>query len=707
MSTPKRRPVRPKDSAPDGGTVTTIPTPKVLMLEDLERSGLAQDTKNLGMVPLDVTATAKIAGAANAAGRPSFRIPYFDADGEPTKFYRLKFLGSAPTPETGKDKPPKYYQPGGTPPDVYLPPLLDRPWSEILADPSVETVITEGEKKAACACKHGIPTIGLGGVWSFASAKHGADLIPGLANAQWKDRHVSIIYDADAAVKPHVVAAALRLAAGLTARGADVRVGFPPAGGPKGIDDLIVAHGGPGALRAVLDAAKPLSAGMWPLESPIPPSMFPHVKRNAKGIATCPLATIESVQTLLDAYGVEAAYNVITKVALYRGRDMDTAAGAGVQHGAADSALNRIVSQARLCSMATDDLQKTVAGIAYGRPVNPVLDSLASLPPPTAGEADAILAVARKFTVPEDEEEIRDAVFRLWMVQACAAADYAQHTPIAERRGGAARPTFEYVLTLLGRQGVCKTSTLRGLVPMPLRDYFGAGVILNPDSKDSVERATGYWIAELGEIDGTVGKAAAASMKAFLSQTADVYRKSYGRERNSFPRQTVFAATGNILRSLRDVTGSRRFWPVNVTAVEPLTDREVEKAWAHAWFLYLAGERWWPSPELQRRLDAQVIHYAEEFPLGERVIEVFGPLTVEAKERQGTEYLSALRIMDAIGLAPNPKDLRDVAAARELGNWLARVNVNERGEPDRQKRSNTSEWRMPKRSASPKARKHA
>jgi hypothetical protein len=690
---------RPKVTTPadptetDAATVTTIPTAKALMLEDLARSGLDEDAKTLGMVPLDAKDTAKIAGAANAAGRGSYRIPYFDAEGEPTKFYRLRFLGS---PEPGKDKPPKYHQPGGTIPDVYLPPLLDRPWSELLSDPTVDLVITEGEKKSSCACKHGIPTIGLGGVWSFASAKHGADLIPGLASAEWKGRRCAIIHDADAASKPQVVSAALRLAAELTILGAEVRVGFPPAGGPKGIDDLLVARG-PEALREVLDAAKPLSAGMWPLELAIPAKMFPHVQRDPKGVARRPLATIESVQTLLGAYGIEAAYNVITKVALYRGRGMDTGTGAGVQHGATDSALNRIVSQARLCGMATDDIQKTVAGIAYSRPVNPVLDYLSKLPAPKADEPDALLAVARKFTVPEHEREIRDATFRLWMIQACAAADYAQQTPISERRGGRARPTFEYVITLLGRQGVAKTSTLRSLLPRDLRDYCGTGVILNPDNKDSIERATGYWIAELGEIDGTVGKAAAASMKAFLSMSADVYRKSYGRERNSFPRQTVFAATGNILRSLRDITGSRRFWPLNVTAVDPLTDAEVERAWSQAWGLYLGGEQWWPTPELQKRLDAQVIDYAEEYPLGEKVLEVFGSLTVEAKKKRGVVHLSALRIMDAIGLAPDLKNQRDVAAARELGNWLARVNLNERGEPDRRKRSNMSEWAMPKR----------
>jgi putative DNA primase/helicase len=662
------------------------------MLADLERSGLtAEDAKRLAMEPLATKATA--AATKQAAGRASYRIPYFDLHGKPTKFHRLRFVGSGHADQLA-DPPPKYVQPSRTAPELYLPPLPPTSWNDVARDPSIELVITEGEKKAAAACKHGVYCIGLGGVWSWSA---GDTILESLAAFEWKGRRVSILYDADAARNAQVVNAASRLGAELVSLGAEAHVGFLPAGGPKGIDDLIVAQG-PDALRAVVADLKPLRRGLWPLDMAVPSKIFPHVQRDAKGRATRPLATIESVRTLLDFYGIEVSYNEITKVPLYRGRDMDTSSGGGVQHGAVDSALNRIVSQARLCGMATDDLHKTVVGIAYEHPVNPVREYLTKLAPPRPGETDAILTVARKFTVPQHEEEIRDAVFRLWMIQACAAADYAQQTPIAERRPhGRARPTFEYVLTLLGRQGVCKTSTLRSLVPIGLREYFGAGVHLNPENKDSIERATGFWITELGEIDGTVGKAAAASMKAFLSQTTDVYRKSYGRERNAFPRQTVFAATGNILRSLRDVTGSRRFWPLNVVRVEPLTDAEVERAWAEAWALYLAGEQWWPTHDLQQRLDAQVIAYAEEFPLGERVIEVFGSLTQEAKRRRGTEYLSAFKILGAVGVQPDPGNPRDVAAARELGNWLARVNVDASGQPDRRARAGTSEWRMPKR----------
>lgn len=679
-------------SAPE--KVVPIAASRALMLAELARSGLdASDAEKLGLEPLDRADTKEDqAGGSVALGRCSYRIPYFDLKGERTDFYRLRFTGECTgfhaQVEAGKEQ--RYNQPGKTPPGVYLPPILDVSWETIAKD-TTPIIISEGEKKAAAACKAGFPCIGLGGVGSWQSKKLGLDLLPVLKEFNWR-RKVYVIFDADGAKNPQVCLQAVRLAAELALLGAEVFIGFPPAGGPKGIDDVLVAQGVAG-LQAVLDAARPLHWGAWPLDLAIPPKRFPHRKQLKAGLGA-PIATIEGVQTLLDGYGIEATYNVISKVPIIRGAGLDTSPGAGVQYGAADAALNRIVSQARLCGMPADGITDTVIGIAYGHPVNPVLNWLESLA--TVQGEDAIQELAHRFLVEEGERALFDATFRLWMIQACAAADYAQQTP-----NKTARPTFEYVLTLLGAQGACKTSTILSLVPAALREYVGTGIILKPEDKDSVQRATGFWISEIGEIDGTFGKSAAATLKAFLSQRMDVYRRPYARERNSWPRQTVYAATGNIERSLRDVTGSRRFWPVNVQRADPPDPALVERAWVQAWRLYLDGEQWWPPDDLQKRLDGHVLNYAEEFPLGEAVISVFGPLTPEAKKERGTVALSASRIMEEVAKRTDMRihdrsDQRFQTASRELGLWLARANLDASGRPDRRQRAGTSEWHMPK-----------
>lgn len=84
---------------------------------------------------------------------PAARIPYFDLDGAPTGFYRLRTL--ADWVPAGDTKPRKYMQAANSGNHLYLPPLLDAPWRAVAADVAIPLLITEGEKKAACACVHG------------------------------------------------------------------------------------------------------------------------------------------------------------------------------------------------------------------------------------------------------------------------------------------------------------------------------------------------------------------------------------------------------------------------------------------------------------------------------------------------------------------------------------------------------------------------
>ena len=128
--------------------------------------------------------------------------------------------------------------------------------------------------------------------------------------------------------------------------------------------------------------------------------------------------------------------------------------------------------------------------------------------------------------------------------------------------------------------------------------------------------------------------------------------------------------------------------------------------WAEAWALYRAGEQWWPDEELQRQLNAQAPEYAEEFPLGDKVIEVFGPLTPAEKAKRGVIGLTAFDVLRAVvSHLPNPGDQRDVNAARDLGNWLAVNNLDEWGGPDRFKSEGARKWRMPNPKPKPRRRK--
>ena len=197
--------------------------------------------------------------------RPSFagfKIPYFDIKGKMLPFFRYRFLQDRPTRgfaslvEPAKAR--KYTQPAGTAPDVYLPPLLNggNSWAKV-AKSDEPLIITEGELKAACGCAHGIPVIGLGGVWNFQSARLGLMLLPSITAFQL-ERNIYICYDSDSnnGTKADVQQAQYRLAAQLTAHGAHVfHIDLPPIDGAKvGMDDYIVSQGMESFLALVSEA---------------------------------------------------------------------------------------------------------------------------------------------------------------------------------------------------------------------------------------------------------------------------------------------------------------------------------------------------------------------------------------------------------------------------------------------------------------------
>ena len=226
-----------------------------LMLLKLEGSALSPaHARAMGLLPT-TAAEMQSYGLPPAA---AFVIPYFTLDGEPTEFYRARYVEDTRKgfdALTGK-KALRYIQPGASVTEVYLPPLVEGSWREVAAA-EYPLLITEGELKAACATVHGLPTVGLGGVWSFQSSKHNTPLLPVFSAFNLEDRTVYIVFDSDAVTNPNVVAAELRLAQRLTEKGAVVRIARLPSledTQKVGLDDYIMLRGVE-ALKQVLQEA--------------------------------------------------------------------------------------------------------------------------------------------------------------------------------------------------------------------------------------------------------------------------------------------------------------------------------------------------------------------------------------------------------------------------------------------------------------------
>ncbi len=193
--------------------------------EKLKSSGLTlADAKQLGIELLEPSSTSQLHPAFKSL--VSLFIPYYDPFGEPISdwpkakpFYRLRYL------EVGTDfaaiaeaKPTRYVQEPLTVPVAYYP--KNQTWGHIINDVDAPLIITEGELKAAKACKEGFPTIGIGGVYNWKSPKNGIDWLPSLEYINWVRRVVYIVFDSDYQLNEGVCAALRQLYEHLHNRGA-------------------------------------------------------------------------------------------------------------------------------------------------------------------------------------------------------------------------------------------------------------------------------------------------------------------------------------------------------------------------------------------------------------------------------------------------------------------------------------------------------
>lgn len=149
---------------------------------------------------------------------------------------------------------------------------------------------------------------------------------------------------------------------------------------------------------------------------------------------------------------------------------------------------------------------------------------------------------------------------------------------------------FDSMLVLNGPQGMGK-STFYALLG---KEWFSDSLsIADMRDKTAAEKLQGYWILEIAEMNG-IKKVDVETVKSFLSRTDDKFRQAYGTVVESHPRTNIIVGSSNSDSGfLRDITGNRRFWPVDVTGRgrrHPWELEDVDQVWAEAVVRYRAGE---------------------------------------------------------------------------------------------------------------------
>ena len=158
---------------------------------------------------------------------------------------------------------------------------------------------------------------------------------------------------------------------------------------------------------------------------------------------------------------------------------------------------------------------------------------------------------------------------------------------------------YDYMPILAGPQGIGKSTFLSTIG----RAWFSDS-LTTFEGKEAAELIQGVWVVEVGELTA-MNRQEVNAVKQFLSKVDDIYRAPYGRRTARYPRRCVFFGTSNEVEFLKDDTGNRRFWPVDVGAYEPTKSvwddlpGEVDQIWAEAYAYYLLGEKLFLSKEIE------------------------------------------------------------------------------------------------------------
>jgi putative DNA primase/helicase len=448
-----------------------------------------------------------------------------------------------------------------------------------LRDATLPVIITEGEFKTLALWRLAnwdrverprfLP-IGVSGVYNWrgtvgkTTGIHGERVdikgpIPDLERISWKGRRVVVAYDADAKDKDFVRYARADLARHLRGRGAAIGFLEWDVNQGKGIDDHL-ALAGPETVLGEL--AHVTFAGLrWQdelLRSKV------SSEKNDSSILPILANAITALRLAPEWQGVLAydefrnniialkptPWGVLAKDGWTDQEDRLTAEW--LQH-------HRIFVSVEIASQAV----QTVATERRAHPIRQYLDTLTW---------DGTLRLNRWLStyLGVEESNYSYAVGSRWMLSAVARI---------YRPGVKA----DCCLILEGPQGIKKSTALRTLAG----EYF-TDELASLGSKDASLQIRGVWIVEISELD-SLARSEIASIKAYMSRTADWFRPPFGKRVIECPRQCVFAGTVNHTEYLRDETGARRFWPVLCGSIDILAlTRDRDQLWAEAIAIQLA-----------------------------------------------------------------------------------------------------------------------
>ena len=238
-------------------------------------------------------------------------------------------------------------------------------------------------------------------------------------------------------------------------------------------------------------------------------------------------------------------------------------------------------------------VQNAMALHAEHRQVNPLVDYLQGLQWDGVSRIHNTLHKYLKC----DDTKLNQIYSRKWMIAAVARAIdpgcKVDTMPVINAPQGHGKGTFIKIMA--------------GQCPITGYSWYNSSPI-NIGHKDGQSILRTAWIHEMAELSA-MAKKDANTIKNFLSDDTDTFRRAYDKYEVKVKRSSLFWGSANDedVAIFKDRTGSRRYWYIKCHGEEDymaFDERDLiserDQLWAEAVAAYKAGEQWWLTPQEQK-----------------------------------------------------------------------------------------------------------
>ena len=263
-----------------------------------------------------------------------------------------------------------------------------------------------------------------------------------------------------------------------------------------------------------------------------------------------------------------------------------------------------------------------------------------------------------------------------WLIDFAGAEDSAYTRAVSRKTlvGAVLRAMqpggkFDHMLILEGVQDLGKSQLVAALVP---DDQWFGELTLNlahGDTDKDAQRIQGKWLVELPELTG-MSRADVNAMKTFINRRVDRFRKPWAIDAADFPRRNVFIGTTNETEYMKDTTGNRRYWPVEVEFCDPEGIKTIrDQLWAEAYAYYILGEKVWiDDPDIKAEAKQEQERRRDTDPWEEDLERYI--------DDTGAEMLSHAEVYGALGYVDtrhlNMQTKRRVLSCMDALGWVKR-----------------------------------